>query len=364
MCTLLFLFPYEIRDSDSSAYDSMSRNMALQPIVEWCAPEWWGHGYHEGLYQDHPPGILWMPALLIRLGFPELSAAFCANFIYVFLSLYFIFLFARHFEGPLFGWSAAFAFVLTPIFLQYLIRANQESPLNLAVIAGLYGVVRSEESWKYKALFVASLVFAFLIKGVSAFILIALALIYWITFLRKKSTLIYIILAVLGALSTMVAFELWYRHVTDGVGFWQNYLAFQYGQTGEFGLSPLRKISNFIWYTARALWFPVPWVIFIFYGFFKQRKDTAPLLKNRFFMLCLSSALTVILLFSFSDRRADRYIFPAYTFLALAGMWIVYNFKPRLARFLKRNKKYLPLYLSVALILFTLARIVFHNYLS
>jgi 4-amino-4-deoxy-L-arabinose transferase-like glycosyltransferase len=338
--------------------------MALQPIVEWCAPEWGGHGYHEGLYQDHPPGILWMPALLIRLGFPELSAAFCANFIYVLLSLYVIFLLARHFEGSFFGWSAVFAFMLTPIFLQYLIRANQEPPLNLAVVAGLYGVVRSEESWKYKALFVASLVFAFLIKGVSAFILAALALVCWLIFLRKRSTLIFIFLAVLCALGTMGAFELWYRQVTGGVGFWQNYLAFHHGQSGEFGLNPLRKISNLIWYTARALWFSAPWVFFIFYGFFKQRKDKVPMLKNRFFMLCLSSALFVILLFSLVDRRADRYIFPAYTFLAVAGMWIVYHFKPRLARFLKRKEKNLPLYLSGALILFTLARIVFHNYLS
>lgn len=364
ICTFLFIFPYEIRDSDSSAYDSISRKIAFKPLVEWCAPEWWGHGYHEGLYQDHPPGILWLPALLIRLGFPELSAVFYANFIYVFLSLYFIFLLARHFEGPLFGWSAVFACMLTPIFLQYLIRANQEPPLNLAVIAGLYGVVRSEESWKFRALFVASLIFAFLIKGVSAFILAALAIVYWLIFLRKRKTLIFIVLAVVCALSTMVVFELWYRQITDGVGFWQNYLFFQQGQSGEIGLNPLKKIANFVWYGARALWFSAPWVFFIFYGIFKQRKDAASLLKNRFFSLCLSSALFVILLFSLLDRKADRYIFPAYTFLALAGIWIVYHFKPGLVRFLKRKEKNLPLYLSAALILFTLVRIVFHTYLS
>jgi len=253
LCVLVSVFPYELYDSDSSAYSSIAQKLAHRPFIKWCAPEWGGHGYNVGLFQDHPPGVLWITALFIRIGIPGSSAAQCANFLYIFLSLYFVYLLASYFGGPILGWGAVFAYVFTPIFLQYLIRANQEHPLNLAVIAGIYGLVRCEESRKYKAIFVVSLIFAFFVKGISAFILAILALIYWIMFLRNRRTFLFIILANLFALGIMILFELWYRQVTDGTGFWQNYIAFQLGQGIEPGFNPFRKIYNLIWYLGRML---------------------------------------------------------------------------------------------------------------
>ena len=362
ICVFISIFPYEIHDSDSSAYSSIAQKLGHQPIIKWCAPEWWGHGDNVGLFQEHPPGVLWLPALFIRIGVPGHSAAHCANFFYIFLSFYFIYLLTSYFGGPILGWGAVFAYTFTPIFLQYLIRANQELPLNLAVIAGIYGLVRCEESWKYKAIFAVSLVFSFFVKGISAVILPILALIYWIIFLRNRRTFLFIILAHLCALAVMCLFELWYRLVTDGVSFWQIYTAIQWKYTVVSAFNPFRKIYNFIWYLGRAIWFPAPWVFFVFYGIYKWRKENIPVLKDKFFKLSVISATIIILGFSLFDRKADRYIFPAYSFLVLAGVWVLFRLKPKIIQFLKKRKKLLPVYLSAILIIFTLLRIFFHTY--
>jgi 4-amino-4-deoxy-L-arabinose transferase-like glycosyltransferase len=361
LCVFVSVFPYKIYDADSSAYSSIARKLAHKPVTTWCAPDWGGHGYNYGLFQEHPPGVLWITALFIRIGIPESSAAFCANFLYIFLSLYFIYLLVSHFGGPVLGWGAVLAYVFTPVFLQYLIRANLEHPLNLAVIAGIYGLVRSEESWKYKAIFTAALVFAFLVKGIFAFILSILALVYWMVFLRSRRTLLFIVLANLFALGTMFLFELWYRQVTGGIGFWMNYINLQFSRGVLTGFNPIRKIYNLIWYLGRAIWFPAPWFFFIFYGIYKWKKENIPVLKDIFFKLSVISAACILFWFSLFDRKADRYIFPVYTFLVLAGVWVLFRLKPKLMQFLEKRKNILPLYLSAVLIIFTMLRIFFHT---
>ena len=361
ICVFVSVFPYEIHDSDSSAYSSIAQKLAYKPVITWSAPDWWGHGYNYGLFREHPPGVLWITAFFIRIGVPESSAAFCANFLYIFLTLYFIYLLTSYFGGPLLGWGAVFAYAFTPIFLQYLIRANHEHPLNLAVIAGIYGLVRSEESWKYKAIFIASLIFAFFVKGIFAFILTILALAYWIVFLRNRRTLLFIVLANLFSLGVMFLFELWYRQITDGIGFWVNYINLQFGRAVATAFNPLRKVYNLIWYLGRAIWFPAPWIFFIFYGVYKWNKEKISLLKDKLFQISVISAACIIFWFSLFDRKADRYIFPAYSFLVLAGVWVLLRLKPKLMGFLEKRENLLPVYLSVVLIIFTLLRILFHT---
>jgi 4-amino-4-deoxy-L-arabinose transferase-like glycosyltransferase len=363
ICGFVVIFPYVYYDSDSSAYSSIGQKLAFLPLSRWCAPEWGGHGGNVGYFQDHPPGILWLTAIFVRLGAPGPSAALWANFLYIFLSFYFVYLLASRFGGPMFGWSAVFAFTFTPIFLQYLVRANQEHPLNLAVVAGIYGFVRCRESWRYKAIFVFSLVVGFLIKGISGLAISLVALICWVILFKSKRTLFFIILAHLIALAAMALFELWYEQVTGGIPFWRNYFSIQLGSAVAGGFNPLAKIYNFIWYLGRAVWFPAPWVFFIFYGLFKWIKGDRSLFKSKFFLLSLGSAFSIIFWFSLFNRKADRYIFPAYIFLALAGVFVLFQRKTELRHWLERKKNLLPLYHSVILILIVLLRILVHNYL-
>ena len=363
-CILVSVFPPGYSDSDSSCYSSLSQKLAFQPIERWCAPQWWGHGYHQGLYQDHPPGILWLSAVLVRLGIKKTVAALCANFIYSLLSLFFIFRLARFWGGRIYGWGAVFGFVLTPIFAQYLIRANQEPALNLAVVAGIYGLARSRESTRHKALFVAALVFAVFIKGLSALILSILALLYWLIVSRSKKTLILVILAHGIALGAVLLFELWYRGITQ-TGFWTAYLSFQGGRTIGAVLHPWPRIYGFFWYAARCLWFAFPWVFFIFFSWAPAiRKSKRNPAGDPFFRFLLIGALAVLLFFSLSDRKADRYIFPAYTLLALAGVRALLAIQPKLGDFLARHERRLPVWLAAGLVGFVFFGVAFHSLLN
>lgn len=276
--------------------------------------------------------------------------------------MYFLYRLASYFGGSILGWGAVFGFIFTPIFLQYLIRANHEHPSNLAVIAGLYAFVRSEESWRYKALFVIALIFAVFTKGLIALILIMLALLYWVLFFRNIRNLLFILFASLLTVGIMYLFELWYQNITYGVSFWQNYIYFQGGKVIEAGFNPLNKIINFFWYLSRAIWFPAPWVFFVFYWIYKSKKENIPFLKDKLFKLCLFGAALIIFWFSLSDRKADRYIFSAYCFLVITGILILFTITPKIIQFLQKRKKLLPIYFSTILIIFTLIRIFFHTY--
>jgi 4-amino-4-deoxy-L-arabinose transferase-like glycosyltransferase len=359
-CAIVTVFPYEYYDSDSSCYSSISQKLAYRPVLAWCAPQWWGHGGNQGLFHDHPPGILWLPAILVRLGIKGSVAALCANFFYILLSLYFVFKLAKFWGNATFGWGAVFGFVLTPIFLQYLIRANQEHPLNLAIVAGIYGLARSRESLGHKVLFVAALVFAVFIKGMSALILSMLAAIYWLIVLRDRRTFSLIFFAHLIAFGAIFLFELWYKGITH-TSFLQAYLAFQGGRSIGAVFHPGRRIYSLLWYSARALWFSSPWVLFLFYGIWRSKKEKPGLFKDPFLCFLLISALGIVLFFSLSDRKADRYIFPAYLLLVLAGIRVLLRMKPKVADFLARQKKHLPVYLSLALVIFAFLRIFFHS---
>ena len=362
LCVLIIVLPYEIQDSDSQVYSYIGHQLASTPLIKWCAPVWKGHNNNPGYFQDHPPGMFWITALFVRGGVPEQSAALCANFLYILLSLYFLYRLASYFGGSILGWGAVFGFIFTPIFLQYLIRANHEHPSNLAVIAGLYAFVRSEESWRYKALFVIALIFAVFTKGLIALILIMLALLYWVLFFRNIRNLLFILFASLLTVGIMYLFELWYQNITYGVSFWQNYIYFHGGKVIEAGFNPLNKIINFFWYLSRAIWFSAPWVFFMFYWIYKSKKENIPFLKDKLFKLCLFGAALIIFWFSLSDRKADRYIFSAYCFLVITGILILFTITPKIIQFLQKRKKLLPIYLSAILIIFTLIRIFFHTY--
>lgn len=124
----------------------------------------------------------------------------------------------------------------------------------------------------------------------------------------------------------------------------------------------MHKVFNFVWYLGRGLWFPFPWIFFVFYGIYKSKKTNICLLENRFFKFCLFGSTLIILWFSLFDRKADRYIFSAYCLLAVSGIWALIQIKPKMLHILNKKKKLLPIYLSLGLIIFSLIRICLHIY--
>lgn len=362
-CLIVSAFTPFYSDSDSSCYSYLSQKLAEQPPARWCAPQWEGHGGNQGLFRDHPPGILWLPAVMIRLGVKKSAAALWANFLYILFGLYFIFRLASLWGGRAFGWGAVWAYALTPIFVQYLIRANQEPPLNLAVAAGIYGLARSREARRYGILFVAALLFAVAIKGMSAVILSLLAVLYWLVVSRNRRTFVFILAGHLAAAAAVVAFELWYRGVAQ-TSFLSGYLSFQGGRSFGPIFHPLRRLYGLAWYGGRALWFAAPWVYFLLYGFLRSKKSARVLWDDLFLRFLAIGSLAVIVLFAMSDRKADRYIFPAYTLLAIAGSRVWLTLKPKAADFLARHERQFPLWLAGGLVAAVFVGSVFHPLLN
>ena len=362
LCLIVIVFPYEYRDSDSLCYSVISQRLASEPFSTWCAPQWWGHGGNQGLFREHPPGIFWLPALLARLGIKPNAAALCANFLYLLLSLYFIFKLAGRWGNSALGWGAVFGLVLTPVFLQYLVRANQEHPLNLAVLAGVYGLARFQESRRGGWLFVAALVLAVLVKGVSVLLLSMLACLFWLIVARNKKTFVLVVIGHLIILGVVVLFEIWYRGITHQ-SFWQSYYSIQSVRSLGGGFNPLHKAYNVAWYAGRVLVFAAPWIFFLLYELIVSKKKKLGFFRDPFIRFLLIGSLAVMVFFSLSDRKADRYIFPAYILLALAGVLVFLKVRPRVVDLLRRQERRLPAYLSLILVVLTFLRIFFHSHL-
>ncbi len=76
---LLVASDYRSRDPDSSLYARLSGELAQEPPSRWIAPEWRGAWNQEGLFREHPVGILLPTVLLIRAGVPAAQAAYIVD---------------------------------------------------------------------------------------------------------------------------------------------------------------------------------------------------------------------------------------------------------------------------------------------
>ncbi len=355
------IFPYEYRDSDSSAYHSISVRLAGRPLSEWTHPEWWGHGGNSGLFRDHPPGIFWLPAVFVRLGVPGRAAPLCANFLYLLLLLFFLHGLVRNFADRETAWATIFAFVLTPICIQYLMRANHELPLALAVTAALYALARCRESRRWAVLYAAALLLAVFIKGVSALVVTFSSAAFWFVSGRSRRTVLVVAFGHLLALALVLGFEGLYGRQT-GESFLSFYLGFQGGKAVEAGFHPLVKLYNVVWYLARILWFAAPWVIILLWIIIRSARRPSGILGEVFIRLALLSSGVTVLFFSLFDRKADRYIFSAYVLCAAAGAVALARWKPSWKKFFSGPPLRPALVLGALLVVLTLVRIYFHTY--
>ena len=79
---LLAAVHFTSRDPDSQLYAGISARLVQEPVSQWIAPQWWGFWNSEGPYCEHPVGMFVVPALLGRLGYPPLQAAYAVNALY------------------------------------------------------------------------------------------------------------------------------------------------------------------------------------------------------------------------------------------------------------------------------------------
>jgi hypothetical protein len=227
---------------------------------------------------------------------------------------------------------------LLPIAFTFRIRANHEQAVLLCLVAALYGVERSRTRPRWALLTVAGLVGLLLVKGVLAAFGPALCAL-WL-FLRRgtdaapstdRAAWLGLAAGVVAMGATASLYEQLYRWAT-GEPFWSFYLARQLGVAaaagGGAGLAA--KLYNLVWYLGRVLWFAFPWSVTLVMAAWQVRRarwrsgqgadveavDSGAIAGGLF------AAATVVLyvgLFSLSDRRADRYVFPAYYAVGAAG---------------------------------------------
>ena len=163
---VLALQGYEARDADSRLYAEIAARMAGQPVSGWIAPTLPPGWYLTGLFREHPVGIHLVPALLARLGYPSLQAAFLANALYQVLSLVLLQRLAATVAGGVESRALGWMIQLLPIAFTYRIRANQEQAVLLCLLFALYGIERARSQWTWGLAVVAGLVGLLLVKGV------------------------------------------------------------------------------------------------------------------------------------------------------------------------------------------------------
>ena len=327
---------FRFRDPDSKLYSNLAIELANRPLADWIAPQWWGNWNQEGRFLPHPPGLFWIGATLIRIGAPKEQAMAIANFGYYLLTCLFAFRIGCRVADRPVGWAMAWAVILTPISLQYLIRGNLEPPLTLAIVAGMDAILRVDRSWPARIGFAAALTAAIFVKGMLGLALAGFAGLYWLVWDRGRTVLLTILGGLGVALLLAAAFEWRDRVVTGGEGFWFNYVTLQTGISYR-SHSLWSKLYNLVWYLGRLAYFALPWSLVALILGLKQRGDRPGRpVADRAWRWLVASAMALIVVMALFERKADRYIFPSYTLIARAGGWIIAEPAGRVRRWLHR----------------------------
>src|SRR5215471_1737144 len=247
---------YPLRDADSTLYEATAVSLKDVPFSRWVAPLWPAGRSKEGLFLEHLPFFFWPAALLYRVGVAQ--AALLTNLIFFLASLRVLFVLAMRLCARGAAWLTAAFYVISPLGVQYLLRFNHENAWSLGLLAALYCVTELPAGTRFAVGLMASLTFAFAIKGVLGLIAFPIALTWWWLGRRRKRDLLFFLVAFGGILVIAALQELAFRQVT-GESFFARYLAtqFQYVAAAERS-GPWRRLWNLPYYLVNLFWFALP----------------------------------------------------------------------------------------------------------
>jgi hypothetical protein len=332
--SLLVATDYHSRDPDSSLYARLSGELAQQPPSRWIAPEWGGAWNQEGLFREHPVGILLPSVLLIRAGVPAGQAAYIVNMLYQAAVIALIPLVAAALVNGMEARSLAWLLQLLPVSFAYRIRGNQEHPLLMCFLALVFSTHRARTNPWWMLAMAASFSFLVLVKGAFAmFALVAAAL--WLVLVpapqdgSNRWAWAGLAAAVITAALMLAGYESLYVRTT-GESFLEFYRSTRLGGSIRFSDPSVvpRALVNVGWYLLRLAWFAAPWSLvacavawvwlrFRTIGTFPAPFDEATerglvwaLLLTAVFITVLSPALV----------RAERFIFPTYFVIGSVGV--------------------------------------------
>jgi 4-amino-4-deoxy-L-arabinose transferase-like glycosyltransferase len=351
---LLIVVNVRAADSDSGLHIGFVERLNTLPVSRWIAPEWWGLWGFEGLYREHPIGILIPPLILAKLGFPASQAPFLANAIYQVLSLVIIQNVAATVVPAVKARALSWMLQLIPIAFTYRIRANHEQAVLLLFFVALWSIEKSRKDARWISLLVFSTTAAVLVKGVfAAWLFMGCAL--WLLIIRNdryarpidrfrdrvrldRRAWIGLAISFAAVLGVIAGYEFLYRQATHE-SFLAVYVSRQIGAAAVAKGSsyPAQKLSNLIFYGGRLLWFAFPGSLAVLAAIWKRsRREPVPERTRQAFVFSVGISLLYVVLFSLSDRHADRYIFPAYYLFAACGMILAANQLAWLHRIIER----------------------------
>jgi 4-amino-4-deoxy-L-arabinose transferase-like glycosyltransferase len=360
--TALAALGYRARDADSRLYSEIAARMATEPVSRWIAPTFPPGSFMSGLFREHPVGIHLLPVLLARLGYPALQASLAVNGLYVALSLLLLPRLAATLVSESESRALGVLAQLLPIAFTFRVRANHESAVLLCLLVALYGVERARTRPAWAPAVAVGLVGFLLVKGVLVVMGFAGCALWLLargrgdSSIRNRVAWAAILAALVAVAATALAYDQLYRQAT-GDSFWSFYLGRQLGvaAVAQSSAGLAQKAYNLVWYLGRVLWFPFPWSLTLLAALVSRRGRGTDITDEgaragTWFVL----GLTVLYLgvFSLSDRRADRYLFPVYYAVGSAGAVAALRAWPRLRLLmerLQRGREWLPAALWLAL---------------
>ena len=360
---VLAVTEYRPDDPDSRAYIDIAARLAGEPASKWVAPEWWGAWERKGLFQEHPPGIFYAPALLARAGYPAKQSLLLINAICQALCLVLVAVLTARFAPAAVAPLTSSLLQLMPVAFVYRIRGNQEYPMLAALLVAIYATDRARERWPWAVVAVAAFVAGGLIKGVFALLFPAICAL-WLLARRDRDAGAGGWAAVAGMMVAApllaVGYDAAYR-AASGQSFLEYYLTARVSLEPASGTAAgalVRKAYNLAWYSSRLVWYAAPWSLAVLALPWAARR-TAPgsSWNARGVWFALAASILTVAALSARDTKADRYIFPAYFVLGAAGIMAACVIRPRWARAAERLAA-LP-YLPAALwLLLFLARVL------
>ncbi len=370
VAALIVAVEFTSQDPDSALYAALSERLAELPPSEWIVPSWWGLWDGEGLFHEHPAGVLVPPAALGAAGVPARQAAYVLGILYGLASLLLIGRIVSRLTSPREGRWLLVLLQLMPVAFVFRIRANHEYPMLLCLLVTLLGIDGVRRSWRWLPVLPLALVAALLVKGVFVALVLLAAFVWALANpLGPTGTGKRIVVAGLVSAAAMVAavlaYDAMYADVT-GQSFWIPYW--------ERQLAPLELatpfdggralVSHLLFYLSLVAWHPAPWslalIALLRHGRagLARRWQALTRPERRGLLFALGFAGAAILLLSPSSRFAERYAFSATYAIATAGAVVAMREWPGLAQRLGRldaTVPGLPVVVWISLMLLRLA---------
>jgi len=371
--SLLAATDYRSRDPDSSLYVRLSGELAQQPPSRWIAPEWRGAWNQEGLFREHPVGILLPSVFLIRAGVPAGQAAYIVNMLYQAAVIALIPLVAgvltRGFEARALAWVLQ----LLPVSFVYRIRGNQEHPLLMCFLALIYATHRARTNPAWVPLMAVSFCFLVLVKGAFAmFALVGAAL--WLVVVPASSATeqdgssrwAWVGLAVAASAAALMTagYEALYVRTT-GESFLEFYRSTRLGGSIQFNDPRVvpHALVNVGWYLLRLAWFAAPWSLVAFavawvWAVARVQGRTAQVFEAasaQGIQWALLTTFVFIAVLSPALVRAERFIFPTYFIIGALGVVTAIRRFDAVRRLAERADRFTWLPIAVWFLMFLLS---------